>query len=325
MKLGGIFRFELEYQLRRPQTWAFIVGPAVAAFLFTRDGALADAVRDDFWINSPSAVAGATMVASLLWLLIAPSIAGDAAARDVETGMDPLAYTVPVSRAEYLGGRFLAAFVLNALILLGTTVGSLVAVYVPGIQGAVIGPFRPAAYLTAYGFLALPNAFVATAIQFSFAAISRHIRAAYLGSMLLFFIAYIVSSIVYWFVGRPDLARMIDPIGVITLTEVLPDWTPLEKRTRLLALEGPLLWNRILWLGVALGALSITHSRFRFVHHVARRGLWSRIRRRKAAHSPTPSTPDFARTATISIPPARQTYGFGTRARQTLAQIRQPL
>ena len=317
MKLSGIFRFEFAYQLRRPQTWAFFAAPAVVAFLFTRDSGVSDALRDDFWINSPSAIAGATLVASLLWLLITPSIAGIAAARDIETRMDPLAYSAPVSKAEYLGGRFLAAFVLNALILLGTLVASLLAVYTPGVSGAVVGPFRPTAYLTAYGFLALPNAFIATAIQFSIGVFSRHNRGAYLGSILLFFCAYVVSTVVYWFVGRPDLARLIDPIGVITMTEVLPDWTPLEKRTRLLTLEGPLLWNRILWLGIALGVLVFTHQRFRFAHHVTSR-WWSRIRRRRDAHSPASAANDLARTRSISVPQLPQTYGFATRVRQTL-------
>ena len=316
MKLAGIFRFELAYQLRRRQTWAFIVAPAVAAFLFTRDGALADATRDDFFINSPFTVAGATLVACLLWLLLTPSIAGDAATRDVETGMDPLAYTVPVSRFEYLGGRFLAALALNALILLGTILASLLAVYVPGIPGATVGPFRPAAYLTAYAYIALPNAIVATAIQFSLAALSRKGRAAYLGSLLLFFVAYVLSSIVYWFVGRPDIARLIDPIGVITMTEVLPDWTPLEKRTRLLTLEGPLLWNRVLWLGIAFAALTFTHYKFRFVHHVAR-SWWSRIRRRNDQHSPTAGV-DLAGSTPITVPHVAQTRGFATRVRQVL-------
>jgi hypothetical protein len=35
MKLGGIFRFELAYQARRPQTWLFVTAPAAVAFLFT--------------------------------------------------------------------------------------------------------------------------------------------------------------------------------------------------------------------------------------------------------------------------------------------------
>jgi ABC-type transport system involved in multi-copper enzyme maturation permease subunit len=320
MKLGGIFRFEVAYQLRRPQTWAFVAAPAVVAYLFSRDSGVSDALRDDFWINSPSAVAMATLVGCLLWLLIAPSIAGEAAARDAETGMDPLTYTTPVSRAEYLGGRFFAAFALNALILFGAVLGSLIAVYVPGNNGAAIGPFRPAAYLTAFGFILLPNAFIASAIQFTLAALSRRTKSAYLASFLLFFVAYIVSSIVYWFVGRPDIARMIDPIGVITMTEVMPDWTPLEKRTRLLTLEGPLLWNRVIWIGIAISGLLFTHQKFQFAHHAAR-DWWARIRNVRSAQSPTPGG-SAVRRVEVSIPRARRSYGVTTRMRQALAIAR---
>ncbi len=52
-------------------------------------------------------------------------------------------------RADYLGGRFLAAFVLNALILLAVPAGILLAVHSPGVEAEILGPFRPAAYLTA--------------------------------------------------------------------------------------------------------------------------------------------------------------------------------
>ena len=48
--------------------------------------------------------------------------------------MHPLVYTSPVSKTEYLGGRFLAALILNALILLGVQAGSLLAVYLPGVN-----------------------------------------------------------------------------------------------------------------------------------------------------------------------------------------------
>src|SRR5690606_40122167 len=68
----------------------------------------------------------------------------------------------PVRKAEYLGGRFLAALSLNALILLGVQAGSLLAVYAAETPPSAIGPFRPAAYLAAYGLVALPNALIAT-------------------------------------------------------------------------------------------------------------------------------------------------------------------
>ncbi|HSN85912.1 MAG TPA: hypothetical protein VL025_04095, partial [Thermoanaerobaculia bacterium] len=118
MKLREIFRFELAYQVRRPWPWLIFAALVVFAFLMTRDGTLAEALLDEFFINSPFAVAKTTVTCSLIWLLVAAVVAGEAAARDVATGMHPLLWTTPVSKADYLGGRFLAALVLNALILL---------------------------------------------------------------------------------------------------------------------------------------------------------------------------------------------------------------
>ena len=65
----------------------------------------------------------------------------NAAIRDVGAGMDALLYTTRLSKAEYLGGRFLAALVLNALILLAVQAGILLAVYSPGVDAEIIGPF----------------------------------------------------------------------------------------------------------------------------------------------------------------------------------------
>ena len=117
---------------------------------------------------------------------MAPAVAGSAAARDVQTRMHPLIYTAPISKADYLGGRFLAAFVLNALILLAVPLGMLAALFLPGVEPEIVGPFRPAVYLSSYGVLALPTAFTFTAVQFSLAALKRRAVVSYLGSVLFF-------------------------------------------------------------------------------------------------------------------------------------------
>ena len=95
---------------------------------------------------------------------------------------NPLFYSSPVGKGAYQGGRFLAAFALNALVLLGVQVGNLLAAHAPGIDPAIIGPFRPAAYLAAYAFIALPNAFIVAAIQFTLALLSGRPMASYLAS-----------------------------------------------------------------------------------------------------------------------------------------------
>jgi ABC-2 type transport system permease protein len=318
MRFWEIFRFELAYQLRRPWPWLFFAALVVIAFLMTRDGSLAEALLDDFFVNSPFAIAKTTVAGSLIWLLVAAAIAGEAAARDVATGMYPLIYTAPVGKAAYLGGRFLAAFVLNALLLLAVQAGIMLAVYSPGVAAEVVGPFRPAAYLTAYGLIALPNAFAATAIQFLLAARSGRPMASYLGSVLLFFMAYVVATFLF-FQGRRELTNLLDPIGVhFILSELSHLWTTFEKSWRLIGLEGAVLANRLLWLGVALGALAVTYLRFRFAHRTES-AWWRRVTRRRGARPPTPAGISAAASTPIVVPQASQTFGLGTHARQTLA------
>lgn len=318
MKLWAICRFELAYQVRRVWPWLICAVLLVFAFLMTRDGSLAEALLDDFFVNSPFAIAKTTVMGSLLWLLVAATIAGDVAARDVAMGMYPLIYTAPINKAAYLGGRFLAAFVLNALILLAVQAGILLAIYAPGVDGALIGPFRPAAYLTAYGFLALPNAFVATALQFALAVRSGRPMASYLGSVLLFFMAYVVGLFLL-FQGRQDLASLLDPIGVhFILSDLSFLWTTIEKSWRLIELEGTVLTNRLLWLSSALGILAVTYLRFRFAHRTERspfaalrslrRGWWERSSD-SGVTAPTP----------IVFSQVPLTFGFAIHVRQTLA------
>ncbi len=216
MKFREIFRFELAYQVRRVSTWLYVPVLVFFAWVQTRAQFLDPARNGDYFLSVPFVVAAVTVLVCLLWLLLAAYIAGDAAARDMETGMHPLTYTSPVSNTDYLGGRFLAAFFLNALILLAVPAGILLAVHGPGVEPEIRGPFLPAAYITAYAFIALPNAFVTTAIQFSFAALSRRAIASYIGGILLLGTAFAAAVGVELFLDW-DVGQMLDPIGVIAI------------------------------------------------------------------------------------------------------------
>lgn len=317
MKFWGIFRFELAYQIRRPWAWLSMAVLAVFAFVTTRVAIVPVTLPEDFILNSPFIIASVSVFSCQIWLLLAPVVAGEAAARDVHTGMYPLTYTSPVSKAESLGGRFLAAFVLQALILLAVQVGSLLAAYAPGVNPEIIGPFRPAAYLSAYVFIGLTNAFIATTFQFSVALLSGRPIAGYVGSMGLFFLSYPVTFTLY-LSGLGQRALLADPIGVLAImNEMMSKWTLVEKNVRMFTLEGPMLWNRLLWLGISLGTVAFIYRRYRFAHRTET-GLWSRLTRRFARTAPTTPETAPARTA-ISVPRVRQSFGFATHCRQTLA------
>lgn len=322
MKLWGIFRFELAYQVRRPWPWLIFAALLLFSVLFTRDGSLSEVQYTDFFINSPFLLACAAVFGSVVWLLAAAAIAGEAAARDVATGMHPLVYTAPIRRSDYLGGRFLAALVMNAGILLAVPLGNLLGVYGPGVHPDAVGPLRPAAYLTAYAFIAVPNAFAATALQFSLALRSGRPMAGYLGSLLLFFMGFFVASFLLF---RRGLGTLLDPIGIrFVIEDIAHLWTTVEKNQRLLGLDGVVLRNRLLWTAVGLATLAATYVRFGFVHRAEPAGWMRRLVRRAGAARPEARAPVAGRAAgagrrPVAIPVPRRTFGPAIQARQTLA------
>lgn len=315
MRLWTIFRFEFSYSVRRPWPWAFALIIVGLSFLMTRDGSVAEVLYAEFFLNSPFSVAKTTVFGSLLWLVMAAAIAGDAAARDVESGMHPLAYTVPVRKIEYLGGKFLAAFGLNALILLSVQVGILLGVYLPGVDAELIGPFRPAAFLTAYGFISIPNALAATAIQFLLASTSGRAMAAYFGSFLIVFMGFFVSALLLY---NTSFGTLLDPVGVRFLVEDIARlWTPVEKNSRLLTLEGLVLHNRLVWLAVAAAACLLSYATFRFKHRTGL-SVWKRFVGRSK------SIPEQQEEKVIELPVrVIQSHGiasgFAVSVRQTMA------
>lgn len=278
MKFRAIVLFELGYQLKRLTTWLFCSVVGLVCFLLARENFLADAMYSDFYLNAPFVIAVISVFACLVWLLAAAPIAGEAAARDVQTGMYPLVYTAPISKWQYLGGRFTAAFIVNAIILLGGILGIMLAVYLPGVDAKAIGPFRAVAYVQAYGVICLPNAFIATSLQFSLSALFGRSRVSYAGSLILFFFAYIISILVSFPLGLPEIGKLVDPVGVMTIVSSITfGWTPAEKSTRLMDVSGILLWNRLLWMGIGVVLLVFTHWRFQFRHRVPVRRWWHKL------------------------------------------------
>lgn len=313
MKFLEVFRFEFTYQLRQLVTLLSFVVLMVVGFLMTLDGMLAEALHDEFFINSSFAVAKTTIVGCLLWLLIAPVVAGQAAARDVVSRMYPLVYSTPVSKAEYLGGKFLAAFAINAVMMLAVQISIFLAIYLPGVDEVLIGPFKLSAYLTAYAYLSLPNALVATIIQFALASKSGRPMAAYLGSFTLFSMSYIVGLFLL-LSGQQGLANLLDLIGVhFVLSDLSHLWTNFEKNHRVLGLDGVVLFNRLLWLTIGLIVMFLGYITFRFKHRSE--GLWieNLFRRKKLQQG------DASSNERIKIPLINRRFDTTAGVRQVIS------
>ena len=85
----------------------------------------------------------------------------------------------------------------------------------------------------------------------------------YICSVLLL-VGYLAATGLLRDMDNKTLAAMLDPFGVTANSKLTEYWSISERNTRLVPLEGVLLWNRVLWLALGATALGICSDRFAF-------------------------------------------------------------
>ncbi|MGH7576156.1 MAG: ABC transporter permease/M1 family aminopeptidase [Longimicrobiales bacterium] len=307
-----IFRYELEYCFRSRSTWAY----AGILFLITILNFLGTADQAAL-ANSPERLAWGFVRPAIFGILVSAALFGAAAVRDIQVEMHPLVFTSPIGKAEFLGGRFLGALAVNALVLAVIPLGVPVATgLLAQFDPESLGPFRVVAHVEPYFLFLLPNLILVGAILFTVGMLARHVVPVYLAAIGIF-IGYIVALNYASHIESPILAGLVDPLGLVTLDGVTRYWTEAERNTRLVGLPAPLAWNRTFWLAIAAAVLALLHGVFRFTH------LVGDGRRRKG--QPTVVAPQSERARPVDVPRVAGSFGFRTRLRQTLAVARNSL
>ena len=132
MRLWETFKYELMYQARTYSTWFYFLLLLVLTYLMGAIVFVDEPIRGSYFLNAPYVVALVSLISFFfMGLLMLAPFAGNAAARDVETRMHPLINTTPISKHIYLGGRFLAAFTLGSIVMLGIPFGMVGAAFFP--------------------------------------------------------------------------------------------------------------------------------------------------------------------------------------------------
>ncbi|MBA2303005.1 MAG: hypothetical protein H0W08_10260, partial [Acidobacteria bacterium] len=190
MKFVEIFRYELSYRLRSPATWLY------TALMFFGPIAMAhfsDSANDRV-INAPLHYAEIVGFIGFIAMFATAGIFGDAATRDASTGTQALFNTAPITKLDYLGGRFAASFLVNAVVLLGPPIGVALSTLSPWLTHFNWSPFRIGAYLQPYLIFALPNLLLSAAVLFTIAALTRQALAMYLGAVGLLIVNLVVVN-----------------------------------------------------------------------------------------------------------------------------------
>ncbi|MCB9082154.1 MAG: peptidase M1 [Lewinellaceae bacterium] len=260
-----ILRFEWRYRRGRPATYAYF-GILFLFGLITAIYGNSPASEKTF-ANAPWSIGLMLIIISIFASLIASAVMGVPLYRDIEHQVKDYYFTYPISEKGYLLGRYLGSLMVLLLISLGLPAGLLV--------GFALGPHLGLSSAEHFGPLILkgywyhtlayywPNLILTGTIFFALVAFTKNVMSTYVASLLLL-VGYLAGTTISQDLDNKLLADLLDPFAFNTFLNTTKYWTPVEQNTQVAALTGHLLWNRLIWGGVAISVFAITLWRFDF-------------------------------------------------------------
>ncbi|HZH78282.1 MAG TPA: M1 family aminopeptidase [Archangium sp.] len=218
--------------------------------------------------NSPFTLVNVFTLLSFCGVTITGGVMGQAIHQDFAHGTHPLFFTTPISRTQYLLGRFLGAFVTLVLVFSSIGLGARFGASLPFLDASLVGPTVPNSYLWPYLVTVLPNVFFTGALFFGMAALTRRMLPVYITSVVLL-VGYLVGVSLLRELDTKWMAALLDPFGINALRLTMEYWTPAERNTLLVPLESWFLLNRLFWVGLGVAMLGFTLLRFQRTHVMA--------------------------------------------------------
>jgi hypothetical protein len=316
MLTASLAAFEIRYQLKNPVFWVsavifFLLGFGLAAsdnVSFGSPGAVHE--------NAPYTILFAMAVFATFYLFVITSFVANAVVRDDVTRFGPMIRATPVGRTTFLAGRFLGGLVIAILGYIAIPLGIAIGAAMPWVDPETVGPSSLAIYAWPFLIIAIPNIILSSALLFSLATLTRSMLASYIGVLVLVMGYIAVSAIVAADPANLPILAKFEPLGTAAIGEATRYWTAAELNTRLIALEGNLLFNRLFTLGVAVVLLGFAWARFSMTERAPSRWQLRRLAKRDAK---------AARIASIApqslAAPVSRSFGLG----HTLASFRMRL
>ncbi len=264
-RFAAVFQTEVLFNLKRVAPYALMIIFSANALLWWGWGPAIVrgwAVNSDFfivWI-----LGGFSFMTMPLFIAL---MMGDPVIRDFRIGVDPLIFSKPVTRAEYLLGKFLgnffvlaccqACFIITLLLLQGFSK-----------QGMIVLEPRVLPYFQHFIFFVVVSSLALGAVCFTVGTLTRNVKIVY-GLMVSFYFLFIAWQ--YAIKSLPSRWRIVlDPL----LFNVGANWNVqsadwLNHAT--VTYDRYMIANRVLMIGVSILTLAILYLRFSHTES-ARRG-----------------------------------------------------
>ena len=212
--------------------------------------------------NAPLIIAKMFTNISVFGGLITMIIVGRTVTKDFNAKIHDLFFTIPMSKATYLGGRFFAGLTANLLIYSGVIFGFIFGCLI--LDAEYYGTFQLSAFILPVLFMVIPNLLLIGSIFFSLATLSRKMVLTYISGILFLMIyAFVLGG--FSIIENDTFKILADPFGIFALNLLTKFWTVADINNNLMPLHGLLILNRLIWLAVTFLIIFFTWKKFKFV------------------------------------------------------------
>nr|WP_091698035.1 M1 family aminopeptidase [Algoriphagus locisalis]SFU18816.1 Peptidase family M1 [Algoriphagus locisalis] len=257
--LYEFFIFEFKYRLKRPETYFFFL----LLFLFSVVGTEFVFQGIDLGLvkkNSPLVIAKTMGAITGLSMIIASMIMGVPVLRDFQYDVTSLIYVNPISKKEYLVGRFLGSFLVLLFIFSGILWGMMIGEFMPWNDPTEFLPFRYINYLQPFLWVVLPTLFFGACVFFATGALSKNLMVVYTQGVVIFVLFMITKGIT-----NETLQALLDPFSLTTLTKASKEWTVADRNSLLIPVSGIMLLNKLFWTGIGIWVLTGAYIKFKLM------------------------------------------------------------
>jgi ABC-type transport system involved in multi-copper enzyme maturation permease subunit len=237
---------------------AILAGGAIDSVRFNFDGG-----GGKILATSPYLIISYLLSLDYLGIIIIAAIVANPVYRDFEYNAHSLFFTKPLSKWDYLGGRFLGSCAIAVFVLIGMAMGLILGSVMPFLNKDMVGPIHLLYYIQPYITIIIPNLLFMGMIFFMLATLMRNMLPVYVGSVVLLILLGVAGQLTST-IKNDFLAALLDPTGADAIDYITKYWTVAQKNSNLIPFSGALLYNRIIWVGVAALLFAILFYRFRF-------------------------------------------------------------
>lgn len=263
-----IFTHEIKTWFKKPLFYIYagvifllsLLLSATAVGVFDGDNTT---VTSTFVLNSAVGIYSLMGTFAYLVYLLIPSIIGSTITRDFQNNMHNVLYSYPLTKLSYLGAKFSAGVLMTLLVIISSVVGITLGFYLPGANDFLVGPFEIMNYLQPFLVYIIPNVLFYGAIVFAITAFARNINLGFM-AILIMIIAQVAASSSAPTMDDSYWVELLEPTGDAATAKIIKYWTPQELGSQLIPFEGTLMYNRLIWGGIALVVLFLVYFFFNF-------------------------------------------------------------